>query len=196
MGFDRSSLDDYVDVAARIAEFRERYPNGSLQPAVLIAPYEVREIGERTFIVYTAAAYRTPDDARPGVGVAWEPFPGRTPYTRDSELMNAETSAWGRAIIAVLAADSRRGVASQEEVRNRMTEGDPEDQNGSISPAQSRAMHAAFTQAGVKDRDQRLALVREMTGREIGSSLDLSYREAAKVLSTLHQQSAAARDAS
>ena len=36
--------------------------------------------------------------------------------------MNAETSAWGRAIIAVLAADTQK-IASAEEVRNRQSEG-------------------------------------------------------------------------
>jgi len=54
--------------------------------------------------------------------MAYEQWPGRTPYTRDSELQNAETSAWGRAIVAVLAADTKRGIASQEEVRNRSAE--------------------------------------------------------------------------
>jgi hypothetical protein len=113
------SMDDYVDVAERLIEFREKHPEGSLQPVDPANPFEIREVGNKVFIVYTAAAYRTPDDPRPGIGTAWEPFPGPTPYTKDSELMNAETSAWGRAILAVLAADSRRGVASAQEVRNR-----------------------------------------------------------------------------
>ena len=114
--------EGYNDVAARIVEFREKHPEGSLQPANPAAPYEVRTIGEQTFIVYVAAAYRTPDDQRPGIGVAYEQFPGRTPYTRGSELQNAETSAWGRAIVAALAADTKKGIASAEEVRNRSAE--------------------------------------------------------------------------
>jgi hypothetical protein len=36
--------------------------------------------------------------------------------------MNAETSAWGRAIIALGASDSKAGIASREEVRNRQAE--------------------------------------------------------------------------
>jgi hypothetical protein len=43
---------------------------------------------------------------------------GKTPYTRDSELQNAETSAIGRAIIMVGASDAKK-VASANEVRNR-----------------------------------------------------------------------------
>lgn len=115
MSFD---LAGYVDVAERIRIFKDKYPNGSLQPVDTTKPFDVITVGERMFVVYVAAAYRDADDKRPGVGVAWEPFPGKTPYTRDSELMNAETSAWGRAIIAALAADTQK-IASADEVRNR-----------------------------------------------------------------------------
>lgn len=109
--------EDYVDVATRIVEFRSKYPEGSLQPVDPGEPVKVITIGEKTFLQYVAAAYRGPDDAHPGIGVAWEPFPGRTPYTRDSEAMVAETSAWGRAIVAALAADTKKGIASADEVR-------------------------------------------------------------------------------
>jgi len=106
---------DYIDVATRIVEFREKFPTGSLQQV----KYEFVQVAGKDWIVYTAAAFRTPDDLRPGVGTAWEPIPGPTNFTRDSEVQNAETGAWGRAIVAVLAADTRKGIASSEEVRNR-----------------------------------------------------------------------------
>lgn len=106
---------DYIDVATRIVEFRNQYPTGSLQQV----KYEILEAGNKAFIAFTAAAYRAPDDERPGIGTAWEPIPGPTNFTRDSEMQNAETAAWGRAIVAALAADTKKGIASQEEVRNR-----------------------------------------------------------------------------
>jgi hypothetical protein len=115
----QDALKDYVDVAERISVFREKYPSGSLQPANLTNPLQVIEIDGKTFVLYTACAFRTPDDPRPGVGIAWEQVPGATPYTRGSEAMNAETGAWGRAIVAVLAAETKRGVASAQEVRAR-----------------------------------------------------------------------------
>ena len=118
MSFD---LSNYVDVRARIQMFREKYPNGSLQPLNHDKPYEIISVGDKQFVVYVACAYRSPDDTRPGVGTAMEPIPGRTPYTKDSELMNAETSAWGRAIVAALAVDHLPAIASTEEVRNRQT---------------------------------------------------------------------------
>jgi hypothetical protein len=145
MAYDTRALNDYVDVAQRLADFREQYPEGSLQPANLDKPWEqVTVTGydredktvTQTFIVYTAAAYRHPLDVRPGIGIAWEVFPGRTNFTRGSEIMNAETSAWGRAILAVLASETKRGVASREEIRNRNAEREeahPRNRDGSLS---------------------------------------------------------------
>lgn len=105
---------DYVDVAARIKEFKDTYPAGTLQS--WRDPYIV-EVAGKSFVVYAAAAFRTADDTRPGIGWAWEPVPGPTPYTRDSELMNAETSAWGRAIVAL--GFPTKHIASEDEVLNR-----------------------------------------------------------------------------
>ena len=106
-GFD---LANYVTVDERIEQFYAKYPEGSLQ-------------GEWTYIegigiTYKAYAYRTADDRRPGVGHASEPVPGMTPYTKGSELANCETSAWGRAIVA-LGIGAKKGIASANEVRNR-----------------------------------------------------------------------------
>lgn len=130
MGF---NMDGYVDVATRIVEFREKYPEGSLSQVnyeLLEVPIytkdketgQVSQSAVRVYLAYTAAAYRTPDDARPGIGTAWEPIPGPTQFTRDSEMQNAETAAWGRAIVAALAADTKKGVASRDEVASRRGE--------------------------------------------------------------------------
>lgn len=109
------NLDDYVDVAERLRLFHDAYPNGSLQPLDPSQPFRVIEVAGETRLVYAAAAYRQPDDPRPGVGIAWETLPGRTPYTRGSELMVAETSAWGRAL-ASLGIATKRSIASRQEV--------------------------------------------------------------------------------
>lgn len=118
MSFD---LNNYVDVAERIRTFRDRHPEGSLQPANIDRPYTIETIDGRTFIVYVACAYRSPEDTRPGIGCAWEPFPGTSPFVKNSELQNAETSAWGRAIVACLAADTQK-IATVNDVRNRQAE--------------------------------------------------------------------------
>lgn len=117
------NTDDYVDVAERIRQFKEKYPEGTLQA---LHPPQLVDAGGQVFVLYAAAAFRTSEDARPGVGYAWEPVPGKTPFTRDSELMNAETSAWGRAILALGDFETKK-IASLEEVRNRAVDGESKD---------------------------------------------------------------------
>ncbi|WP_155989116.1 hypothetical protein [Nocardiopsis sp. CNT312] len=110
--------DGYVDVNARLTRFLREYPDGALGPLNPAEPYRIQHIEgtdeqgravKRTFLVYTAAAYRSADDPLPGIGTAWTPFPGRTEYTQDAELQNAETAAWGRAIRAVMPSERRKG---------------------------------------------------------------------------------------
>lgn len=122
--------DDYNTVAERIIEFREKWPDGCLRPANLMVPYSIEIINGNPVFIVVAAAYRTPDDPNPGIGMAYEPIPGSTPYTRGSELQNAETAAWGRAIIAALAGDAKKGIASRDELlqseeRQRIAAGKP-----------------------------------------------------------------------
>ena len=111
------NMEDYVPVNERIQLFIARYPEGSLRPLWPDNPYRVLGEGETKWLVYGACAYRTPDDPAPGVGLAWEPVPGKTPYTRGSELMVAESSAWGRALAAIGIA-TNRSIATAEEVRS------------------------------------------------------------------------------
>lgn len=116
-------LSNYVEVSERIAAFREKHPEGSFQTAVVELPEAFRD----KFVAVEARVYRTPDDSRPGVDVAWEPVPGKTTFTRDSELMNASTSAVGRAIVYALAADAQRGIASKDEAQRRSNGAVPAD---------------------------------------------------------------------
>lgn len=106
-------LNDYVDVNARIAMMVAKYPEMSLQSELEPLFNGLDLAGWKC----KAYAYRTPDDTRPGIGHAFEPVPGKTSYTKDSEAMNAETSAWGRAIVA-LGFETRK-IASANEVQAR-----------------------------------------------------------------------------
>jgi hypothetical protein len=105
---------DYKDVATRLSEIRAIYPELSLQQVRC----ELVDIGGQLGWLYVAAAYRSPEDTRPGIGTAFEAVPGKTPYTKDSEVMVAETSAWGRALVAI-GADTKNGVASADEIKAR-----------------------------------------------------------------------------
>lgn len=104
---------DYVDVATRIQEFYAKYPDGRL----VTTQHKVIEVGDKAFAACVVAAYRDTTDPHPCQGIAWEPIPGPTPFTKDSELMNAQTSAWGRAIVAVGIPSKK--IASSDEVRAR-----------------------------------------------------------------------------
>ena len=172
---------DYVDVATRIAAFNARYPDGSLQTL----SFEAMTVLEKTFIVYRALAYRNPHDTRPGHGTAWEPFPGPTAFTRDSELMNAETSAWGRAIVAVGITASRK-LATTEEVEARSQYGSPPPQPAkakakpkakpvvhpldSASDQQRKKIHVLLNETGVGKIGLQQML--EPWGIELGRGLD------------------------
>lgn len=148
---------DYIDVATRIVEFREKYPEGSLQQQSL----QFVVVNGKDWVVYTAAAYRTPDDIRPGVGTAWEPIPGPTQFTRDSEVQNAETAAWGRAMVAALAVDTRKGIASSEEVRNRQ-------EKSADAPARRNWQSEI---AALKTRDEAVQLYNEARTQRVPQAI-------------------------
>ena len=184
-------LADYVDVAERIQTFRTKHPEGSLQPANLANPYNIIYIGDKTFIVYIAAAYRTPDDPRPGIGIAYEPFPGLTPYTKNSEIMVAETSAWGRAIVAALAADTKK-IASRDEVTNRQ----PNNTTGTPSERTERPQSPQTVASG---QNVRMATEgQERTLYAISKALDklppakgsLTFAEASAMIDRLKEEQA------
>lgn len=112
-------LSNYVDVAQRLRMMHERWPDLRLQES----PPQVVTVGQQQYISVTITAWRTPDDPLPAVATAWEPWPGTTPYTRNSEMMNAATSALGRC--ANLLMPIGKSLASLEEVMNRRMDGGP-----------------------------------------------------------------------
>jgi hypothetical protein len=106
-------LTNYVDVPTRFAMALERWP----ELRIMENRPEVITIGDKVFISVTMQAWRTPDDEIPAQATAWEPIPGLTPFTRNSEMMNASTSALGRVLGLMLSFGPK--MASAEEVRNR-----------------------------------------------------------------------------
>ena len=107
-------LSNYVDVATRIKLLTEKYPNASITCTTPV----VVNIDGHTFVEVTARIDCNDETGRTATASAWEPFPGKTPYTRDSEMMNSETSAVGRAA-GLLAIGLTGSMASANEVANR-----------------------------------------------------------------------------
>lgn len=111
-------LSDYSTVAERIANGFDRYPNCRYQTEL----DEVRNAaGELIGWKCRVAFWRDPEDPTPIIAHAVEPVPGKTSFTKDSEAMNAETSAIGRALI--LAGFPSKKIASAEEVQARQGNG-------------------------------------------------------------------------
>jgi hypothetical protein len=106
-------LTNYVDVPERFRQALERWP----ELRVMENRPEVITIGDKTFISVTMQIWRTPDDPIPAQATCFEPFPGKTSFTRDSEQMNASTSCLGRCLGLMMSFGPK--MASAEEVRNR-----------------------------------------------------------------------------
>lgn len=113
-------LGDYVEVKDRIKLFYELFGQGRLVTGEVRLTTEPDGVPR---VMVQGLAYRSPDDPLPGVGWSWLQLPGSTPYTRGSEIENAETSAWGRAIGA-LGILIDRSIASSQEVQNKAGETD------------------------------------------------------------------------
>jgi len=202
MAFDMSN---YVDVAERLKLALEKWGEGL---RIQCDPPKVVTINERTFIEVTTRAWRTPDDPLPSVATAWEPFPGQTTFTKNSEMMNCETSSLGRCL-GMMGVGVRNSIATSNEVRNRQNE--REDHPTSHTPQQRVAPDRPKAETNVIPIGEKAAgggistaqknfvakLVRECKldsvvdlvgntlGREIKSVDELTTREASTIIKTL-----------
>ena len=111
-------LSNYIDVPTRFAALLEKWPELRIKEH---RP-EIVTIGDKIFISVTMQAWRTPDDPVPCMATCFEPFPGKTSFTRDSEQMNASTSCLGRLAGLMM---SFPKMASLEEVINRQKDEKP-----------------------------------------------------------------------
>jgi len=192
MAFNKDNLNDYVEVKDRIQEFYEKYPEGSIQS----------EIVELTALRVTikAMAFREPKDYRPGIGHSYMNIPGTTPYTKGSEIENAETSAWGRAI-AALGIAVKKSVASADEVAAKKeepareavvgapsaTEGPPaKRQPAPATDKQKKLIRARARERGVETDEQLKAFMIFVTGKY--SSTQLTMDDVDVILSRLDDE--------
>jgi hypothetical protein len=131
-------LGDYVEVKDRIKLFYELYGQGRLVTGEVRLSNEPDGVAR---VLVQGLAYRTPDDPLPGVGWSWMELPGKTTYTKGSELENTETSAWGRAI-GSLGILIDRSIASAQEVDNKA--GESPKQDGGIIRTKNDGLDAAM----------------------------------------------------
>lgn len=134
MAFDKKSLDGYVEVKDRIIAFLEDYPDGRFQSEVVFHKQWTGEywdrrdkkfkVGQCGLIAVKGRVFRGFTDPLPAEGHSWMNTPGTTPYTEGSEIENAETSAWGRAL-ATMGYGITKSIASKDEIRDKSDGDDP-----------------------------------------------------------------------
>ena len=125
------NIDNYVDVPTRLMEALKKYPNLRIQETdaqVVTMP------DGSTFYRCTVTVYRDVDDALPAIATAAEPYPGKTPYTKNSEFMVGMTSALGRAL-GYMGFGVNKSIASKNEVLARQ-----EDDSDIVRPERTRAV--------------------------------------------------------
>ena len=71
-----------------------------------------------TFYRCTVTVWRDETDQLPSIATAAEPYPGKTPYTKNSEFMVGMTSALGRAL-GYMGCGVSKAIASKNEVQAR-----------------------------------------------------------------------------
>lgn len=177
-------LDNYVDVPSRLRMALADHPD----LRVVEDLPQIITIGDRIYLQASVTVFRGPDDPIPTSGIAWEPWPGKTSFTRDSEMMNAATSALGRAL-GYMGYGLATSIASREEVmvrqqaQERPQKPATAPQGGSeASQAQLGKIAALLTQIGLEDRQDKLAYIGVILGREVPSSKSLTKKEAHKVI--------------
>ena len=108
------NLGDYVDVPTRLAEALKRWPDLRIQETKPV----IVTVDNQQYVEISCTVWRDCTDLMPTVAYCWEPIPGRTPYTKGSEMMNASTSCLGRAL-GFLGMGIGKSIASRNEVQAR-----------------------------------------------------------------------------
>ena len=111
MAFD---LSEYVDVKTRLKQALALYP----QLRIVEHRPEITQVGDQLFIECSVTVSRDPDDPIPVTAYIFEPYPGKTSFTKNSEQANGATSVLGRAL-GYMGLGIDKSIASSNEVLNR-----------------------------------------------------------------------------
>ena len=127
MAFD---LSEYVDVKTRLKQALALYP----QLRIVEHRPEITQVGDQLFIECSVTVSRDPEDPIPVTAYMFEPYPGRTTFTKLSEQANGATSALGRAL-GYMGFGIDKSIATSNEVLGRQQASDETDRNKIISVA-------------------------------------------------------------
>ena len=127
MAFD---LSEYVDVKTRLKQALALYP----QLRIVEHRPEITQVGDQLFIECSVTVSRDPDDPIPVTAYIFEPYPGKTTFTRNSEQANGATSVLGRAL-GYLGFGIDKSIASSNEVLGRQQASEETDRSTVVSIA-------------------------------------------------------------
>jgi hypothetical protein len=127
MAFD---LSEYVDVKTRLKQALALYP----QLRIVEHRPEITQVGDQLFIECSVTVSRDPDDPIPVTAYVFEPYPGKTSFTRNAEQMNGATSVLGRAL-GYMGLGIDKSIASSNELLGRQQAAEETDRTKVVSIA-------------------------------------------------------------
>ena len=186
------NLGDYVDVPTRLAEALKRWPNLRIQETRPV----IVTVDNQAYVEISCTVWRDDTDPLPTTAYCWEPIPGRTPYTKGSEMMNASTSCLGRAL-GFLGMGIGKSIASRNEVQARQPAvvaevtpirddleqpfGDTTDTKQYASPKQRGMIRAKAFEKKIGTTDL-MPYINKLLGTQYTSIEALDKREASQVI--------------
>jgi hypothetical protein len=189
------NLGDYVDVPTRLAEALKRWPNLRIQETRPV----IVTVDNQAYVEISCTVWRDDTDPLPTTAYCWEPIPGRTPYTKGSEMMNASTSCLGRAL-GFLGMGIGKSIASRNEVQARQPAvvaevkpirddleqpfSDTTDTKQYASPKQRGMIRARAFEKKIGTSDL-MPYINKLLGNQYSSIEALSKQEASQVIESL-----------
>ena len=190
------NLGDYVDVPTRLAMALAKFPELRIQES---RPHII-EVEQQKYVEISCTVWRDANDTNPMVAYCWEQIPGKTPYTRGSEMMNASTSCLGRAL-GFLGMGIGKSIASRDEVQTAQSRQPTQlaavvpmhdvEMPFSDAPVQEYAtpkqlgmMRALANGQNIKQDDLK-AYCSTVLGRQINATGDLTKRDVSKIIDAL-----------
>ena len=189
------NLGDYVDVPTRLAQALKQFPDLRIQETKPI----IVTVDNQQYVEISCTVWRDANDLVPTVAYCWEPIPGRTPYTKGSEMMNASTSCLGRAL-GFLGMGIGKSIASRNEVQARQPAtvaditpiredleqpfGDTTDTKQYASPKQRGMIRARAFEKKI-GTTELMPYINKVLGNQYSSIEALSKQEASQVIDSL-----------
>jgi hypothetical protein len=189
------NLGDYVDVPTRLAEALKRWPNLRIQETRPV----IVTVDNQAYVEISCTVWRDDTDPLPTTAYCWEAIPGRTPYTKGSEMMNASTSCLGRAL-GFLGMGIGKSIASRNEVQARQPSpiaevtpirddleqpfGDTTDTKQYASPKQRGMIRAKAFEKKI-GTTELMPYINKLLGTQYTSIEALDKREASQVIESL-----------